>query len=184
MDRYVTLASLTAQGTEVLITEAQLADRVRALAEAICRDHPHGVHLIGVLKGAFVFLADLARAMACETTTDFIALSSYGPHTSSSGEVQLLKDLESSIEGRAVVIVEDIVDTGLTLASLQTILRARSPASLRTVCLVSKTSRRQVDLPIDYVGFSIDDGFVVGYGLDAGERYRHLPYLARLVPEP
>jgi len=161
-----------------LISEHQLRDRVRALAADISLDHPDGVHLVCVLNGAFVFLADLIRGMTCEVTLDFIAVSSYGQSTSSSGQVLLLKDLATAVEGRSVVIVEDIVDTGLTLAHLQEILRARSPRSLRTACLLSKPSRRKVAVEIDYVGFTIEDQFVVGYGLDSGGRYRNLPYIA------
>src|SRR5438105_1494503 len=138
------------------------------------------VHLVAVLKGAFMFLADLIRAMEGPVTCDFIALSSYGSNTSSSGEVRLLKDLDRSLEGRDVIIVEDIVDTGLTLSYLQEILRARAPASLRTACLLSKPSRRKVDVDIEYIGFTIDDKFVVGYGLDFDERYRNLPYIGVL----
>ena len=137
------------------------------------------MHLIGVLKGAFVFLSDLARAIGGDASLDFIAVSSYGiEHDVSSGQVQLLKDLDSSIEGRDVVIVEDIVDTGLTLTYLQDILRARAPRRIRTACLLSKPSRRKVDVTVDYVGFTIEDQFVVGYGLDYDERYRNLPYIA------
>jgi hypoxanthine phosphoribosyltransferase len=131
-----------------------------------------------VLKGAFVFLSDLARATDGEVTLDFMALSSYGNSTRSSGQVQVLKDLGSGIEGLDVVIVEDIVDTGLTLTYLQDILRARSPRALRTACLLSKPSRRVVDVKVEYVGFTIADKFVVGYGLDYAERYRHLPHIA------
>jgi hypoxanthine phosphoribosyltransferase len=109
---------------------------------------------------------------------DFLALSSYGSTTKSSGQVQLLKDLDFALEGRDVVIVEDIVDTGLTLTYLQDILRARSPRTLRTVCLLSKPSRRQIEVPVEYVGFTIEDRFVVGYGLDYDEKYRNLPYIA------
>lgn len=155
--------------------------RVRELAAEIGRDHPDGVHFVCVLKGAFVFLADLARAMDGATTgpvtLDFMALSSYGNSTRSSGQVQVLKDLGAGIEGRDVVIVEDIVDTGLTLTYLQDILRARLPRTLRTACLLSKPSRRQVDVKVEYVGFTIEDRFVVGYGLDYAENYRHLPYI-------
>jgi hypoxanthine phosphoribosyltransferase len=160
-----------------LIAAQAVQDRVRALAREIGSDHPLGVHLVCVLKGAFVFLSDLARALECDVTLDFIAVSSYGSSTRSSGQVQLLKDLDTPIEGRNVVIVEDIVDTGLTLAYLQSILRARAPRTLRTACLLSKPARRQVDVPVDYIGFTIDDQFVVGYGLDHHERYRHLPYI-------
>ena len=162
----------------VLITTEDIQRRVRDIAADIARDHPEGVHLIAVLKGAFVFLSDLARALTVPCSLDFMAVSSYGKSTSSSGQVQLLKDLESGLEGRDVVIVEDIVDTGLTLSYLQEILRARSPRSLRTACLLSKPSRRQTDVKVEYVGFTIEDKFVIGYGLDFAEQYRNLPYIA------
>ena len=163
---------------QILISEDTLRQRVAALAQEISSDHPIGVHLVCVLKGAFVFLSDLIRTMTCEVTLDFMAVSSYGPSTRSSGQVRVLKDLDSGLEGRSVVIVEDIVDTGLTLAYLQEILRARGPRSLKTVCLLSKPSRRQTNVAVDYVGFTIDDIFVVGYGLDSGEHHRNLPHLA------
>ena len=163
---------------QTLISEQQLQQRVAALAREISDDHPQGVHMVCVLKGAFMFLADLVRTMDCEVTLDFMALSSYGMNTRSSGEVRLLKDLDTGLEGRSVVIVEDIVDTGLTLAYLQEILRARGPCSLKTACLLSKPSRRKTTVAVDYVGFTIEDNFVVGYGLDAGERHRNLPHLA------
>ena len=163
---------------DTLLTESEIQARVRTLADEIRRDHPNGVHLISVLKGAFIFLADLGRALEGDTSFDFIAVSSYGKSTKSSGQVQLLKDLDAAIEGRDVVIVEDIVDTGLTLTYLQDILRARSPRTLRTACLLSKPSRRQVDVKVEYIGFTIEDKFVVGYGLDYGEKYRNLPYIA------
>lgn len=163
---------------QTLLAADTIQQRVRGLAEEIRADHADGVHLVCVLKGAFVFLADLARALHGEATLDFIAVSSYGLSTRSSGQVQLLKDLDAPIEGRDVVIVEDIVDTGLTLIYLQDILRARAPRSLRTACLLSKPSRRQVDVKVEYVGFTIEDKFVVGYGLDYGEKYRNLPYIA------
>src|SRR4029079_3981155 len=123
-------------------------------------------------------LSDLARAIEGEATLDFMAVSSYGSSTKSSGQVQVLKDLGAAIEGRDVVIVEDIVDTGLTLTYLQDILRARSPRHLRTACLLSKPSRRKVDVKVEYIGFTIEDRFVVGYGLDYAEQYRNLPYIA------
>ena len=169
----------------VLISSDDIQLRVREMAADIRRDHPDGVHLIAVLKGAFVFLSDLARALPGHCSLDFMAVSSYGKSSSSSGQVQLLKDLDTGIEGRDVVIVEDIVDTGLTLTYLQDILRARSPRKLRTACLLSKPSRRQIEVSVDYVGFSIEDKFVVGYGLDYAEQYRNLPYIAVLDdPEP
>jgi hypoxanthine phosphoribosyltransferase len=159
------------------ISAEQIQERIQTLAKDIRRDHPGPVHFISVLKGAFMFLADLARAVEGEVTLDFIAVSSYGTSTKSSGQVQLLKDLDASVEGRDVVIVEDIVDTGLTLTYLQDILRARAPRNLRTACLLSKPSRRKVDVKVEYVGFTIEDKFVVGYGLDYAEKYRNLPYI-------
>ena len=162
---------------DVLIPADAIQRRVRDLALEIRRDHPDSVHLIAVLKGAFVFLSDLVRALPGRCTLDFMAVSTYSDSTSSSGQVQLLKDLDGGLEARDVVIVEDIVDTGLTLAYLQDILRARSPRTLRTACLLSKPSRRQKNVPIDYVGFTIEDRFVVGYGLDHSEQYRNLPYI-------
>jgi hypoxanthine phosphoribosyltransferase len=167
---------------ETLITADELQARVRALADEIRRDHPDGVHLIGVLKGSFIFLADLARAIAAGTdgkgvTMDFIAASSYGSSANSSGQVQLLKDLGAPIQGRDVVIVEDIIDTGLTLTYLHNMLGARKPRRLRSACLLSKPSRRKVDVNVEYVGFTIEDRFVVGYGLDYAEAYRALPFI-------
>lgn len=161
---------------DVLITAEEIQARVAELAADIRRDHAPGtpIHFVCVLKGAFMFLADLMRHMPGEVTCDFIALSSYGSSTRSSGEVKLVKDLDRGLEGRDVVVVEDIVDTGLTLNYLLEILRAREPHSLRTACLLSKPSRRQIEVAVDYIGFSIDDRFVVGYGLDVDERYRHL----------
>jgi hypoxanthine phosphoribosyltransferase len=168
--------------TRVLITEAAIQERIRAMASEIEQDFPRdeNIHVVGVLKGGFMFMADLVRAMGTRVTMDFMAVSSYGKSTRSSGEVRVLKDLDSGLEGRHVVIVEDIVDTGLTLHYLRDILKARSPNSLRTACLLSKPSRRLVDVPVDYVGFTIEDHFVVGYGLDYAEKYRNLPYIAVL----
>jgi hypoxanthine phosphoribosyltransferase len=177
MWRYVTLAFPTPQGMQTLLAADQIQSRVRQMAREIQADHPDGVHFVCVLKGAFMFLSDLARAVEGEVTLDFMAVSSYGTSTKSSGQVQVLKDLGAAIEGRDVVIVEDIVDTGLTLTYLQDILRARSPRNLRTACLLSKPSRRQVDVKVEYIGFTIEDKFVVGYGLDYAERYRQLPYI-------
>jgi hypoxanthine phosphoribosyltransferase len=167
----------------VLIDQPTLERRIRELATEIQRAVPAGepVHLVCVLKGAFIFLADLIRAMDPRVTVDFIALSSYAG-TSSSGEVRLVKDLDTGLENRHVVIVEDIVDTGLTLHYLQDILRARGPKTLRTACLLSKPSRRKIDVEVDHIGFTIDDQFVVGYGLDFDERYRNLPYIGVLQP--
>jgi hypoxanthine phosphoribosyltransferase len=157
---------------ETLITANDLQARVQAMADEIRRDHPDGVHLVGVLKGSFIFLADRRGV-----TMDFIAASSYGTSANSSGQVQLLKDLGSPIQGKDVVIVEDIVDTGLTLTYLHNVLRAREPRHLRTACLLSKPSRRKVSVEVQYVGFTIEDRFVVGYGLDYAEGYRALPFI-------
>jgi hypoxanthine phosphoribosyltransferase len=164
---------------EVLIDQAQIDARVAELAQTIRNDYGSGVpvHLIAVLKGAFIFLADLMRKIENPVTCDFIAVSSYGSGTTSSGEVRLTKDLDRSVEGRDVIIVEDIVDTGLTLSYLQEILKARGPKSVKTACLLSKPSRRKVDVTVEYIGFTIEDRFVVGYGLDVDERYRNLPYI-------
>src|SRR6266508_1864935 len=169
----------------VLLRGDAIQTRVRELATEIDRDYPEEVeiHLVCVLKGGFVFMSDLIRAMSPRVTVDFIAVSSYAKSTTSSGEVRLLKDLDSGLEGRHVIIVEDIVDTGLTLTYLQDILRARSPKSLRTVCLLRKPSRRLVGVTVDYIGFTIDDCFVVGYGLDYDEKYRNLSYIAVLDEE-
>jgi hypoxanthine phosphoribosyltransferase len=166
----------------ILIEQQQLETRIAELAVEIRRDFGDGtdVHFIAVLKGAFVFLADLIRTMEGPTTLDFIAVSSYGSGTTTSGQVRLNKDLDRSLEGRDVVIVEDIVDTGLTLSYLQDILRARSPRTLRTACLLNKPSRRKIDVNVDYIGFTIEDRFVVGYGLDYDEKYRNLPYIGVL----
>ena len=166
---------------DVLLTEAQIQARVREMAGQIRRDFPDGLHLVAVLKGAFVFLSDLARRMDGGVSLDFMAVSSYAKGTTTSGEVRLLKDLDTTLDGRNVVIVEDIVDTGLTLTYLQDILRARGPKTLRTACLLSKPSRRQVDVKVEYIGFEIEDRFVVGYGLDYAEQYRNLPYIGVVI---
>ena len=164
--------------SEILLSTDQIQKRVAELAIELRRDAPDDLHLVAVLKGAFMFLSDLVRHMPGHVSLDFMALSSYAKGTTSSGEVRLLKDLDTALEGRNVVIVEDIVDTGLTLHYLQDILRSRNPKSLRTACLLSKPSRRQIDVQVDYIGFTIEDRFVVGYGLDYGEHYRNLPYIA------
>jgi hypoxanthine phosphoribosyltransferase len=162
----------------VLISQQQIDTRVSEMARDIRRDFPDDLHLIAVLKGAFMFLSDLVRHMDGAVSLDFMAVSSYAAGTTTSGEVRLLKDLDTTLAGKNVVIVEDIVDSGLTLAYLQDILRARGPRQLRTACLLSKPSRRQVQVAVDYIGFDIDDRFVVGYGLDYAEQYRNLPYIA------
>ncbi|HEX4565399.1 MAG TPA: hypoxanthine phosphoribosyltransferase [Vicinamibacterales bacterium] len=168
--------------TSTLISELDIQHRIRSLAAEIERDYPpqDGIHLVAVLKGGFMFMADLVRAMSERVTMDFMAVSSYGKGTTSSGQVRVLKDLDSNVEGRNIILVEDIVDTGLTLHYLQELLRARAPKSLKTACLLSKPSRRKVDVQVDYIGFTIEDYFVVGYGLDYAEKYRNLPHIAVL----
>jgi hypoxanthine phosphoribosyltransferase len=162
---------------EILISEQQIQTRVAEMAAEIRRDFPEDVHLIAVLKGAFIFLSDLVRHIPGKVSLDFMATSSYAKGTTTSGEVKLVKDLDLTLDGRNVIIVEDIVDSGLTLNYLHEILRARNPRMLRTACLLSKPSRRRVNVPVEYVGFTIEDRFVVGYGLDYAEQYRNLPYI-------
>ena len=166
--------------SEILLSEAQIQKRVHEMALEIRKDYPDDLHVIAVLKGAFIFLSDLARYIPGHVSLDFMAVSSYAKGTTSSGEVKMVKDLDTALDGRNVVIVEDIVDTGLTLLYLQDLLRTRNPKTLRTACLLSKPSRRKVDVKVEYIGFTIEDRFVVGYGLDYAERYRNLPYIAVL----
>jgi len=168
--------------TNVLLSESQIKTRIASLAAEIERDYPSSeeIHLVAVLKGGFMFMADLVRAMSERVTMDFMAVSSYGKGTTSSGQVRVLKDLDSNLEGRHIIVVEDIVDTGLTLHYLQDLLKARAPKSMKTACLLSKPSRRKVDVQVDYIGFTIEDHFVVGYGLDYAEKYRNLPHIAIL----
>lgn len=155
-----------------------IADRVAELGAQITRDYTgNELHLICVLNGAFMFMADLVRAINLPLTVDFLSVTSYGTRTESSGEVRLLKDLEQSLKGRHVIIVEDIIDTGLTMQYLVGYLHGRNPASVKVATLLSKPSRRKVEVPVDYVGFTIDDAFVYGYGLDVGHRLRNLPFV-------
>ena len=169
----------------VLIEAEVIHNRIREMAGEIEAAYPRNepIHLVCVLKGGFVFMADLVRAMTARVSLDFIAVSSYGSGTKSSGEVRFQKDLDTSIEDRHVLLVEDIVDTGRTLKYLQQVLARRAPRTIRTACLLSKPSRREVDVPVEYIGFTIEDRFVVGYGLDYDERYRNLPHIAVLDGE-
>jgi hypoxanthine phosphoribosyltransferase len=164
----------------VLLTADEIRVRVVEMAAAIRHDVGGDLHLVAVLKGSFVFLADLARAIGSPASLDFLAVSSYAEGATSPGPMRLLKDLDVPIDGRDVLIVEDIVDTGLTLTYLRRLLGARRARSLRTAALLSKPSRRRVHVPVDYIGFEIDDRFVVGYGLDWGEKYRELPYIGMI----
>jgi hypoxanthine phosphoribosyltransferase len=166
---------------EILVQRDDLQHRVRELAGEISRDYrERPLFLVGVLKGAVFFLSDLMRHLEVPCEVDFMAVSSYGSSTDSSGVVRILKDLDASIEGRDVLIVEDIVDSGLTLSYLLRTLKARNPASLEVCALLTKPERRKVDLPIKYVGFEIPNRFAIGYGLDHAERFRNLPYVAVL----
>jgi hypoxanthine phosphoribosyltransferase len=166
---------------EVLFSAEQIAARIREMGEAISRDYAgHDLVLAGVLRGAAFFLVDIARALTIPATIDFIAISSYGPSSKTSGVVRIVKDLEEEIAGRDLLVVEDIVDTGLTLGYLLRILRARGPATLKVCTLLDRSVRRIVDHPITYRGFEVPDTFVVGYGLDYQQRYRNLPFIAVL----
>lgn len=159
----------------VLLSRDRIQERVREMGREIARDYAGTEpHVVGVLKGACTFMTDLCREIDLPLTLDYIAVSSYGAATKSSGEVRLVKDLDQGLEARDLLVVEDIVDTGLTLNYLVNVLRARGPRTLKIATLLSKPSRRLVEIPVDYVGFTIDDHFVVGYGLDYNERYRNL----------
>ncbi len=168
----------------VLITEEEIRARVADLGRRISEDYEgKELTLVSVLKGSLPFMADLMRAITIPVAIDLMEVSSYGTATESSGLVRILKDLSSSIDGRDVLIVEDIIDTGLTLNYLVRYLRGKNPRSLRICTLVDKPARRLVDIPIDYRGFEIPDQFVIGYGLDYGEYYRNLPFIGVLKPE-
>ena len=165
----------------ILIDEDRLRARIAELGEEISADYAgRDLLLIGVLKGAVFFMADLMRQLTVPCEIDFMAISSYGASTDSSGVVRILKDLDINIEGRHVLVVEDIIDSGLTLSYLMRNLEAREPASLEVCALLTKPDRREIDVPVRYVGFEIPNEFVVGYGLDFAERYRNLPYVAVL----
>ena len=170
------MSTITYQGLEVLYTRQQIADRVAEMGAEITRDlNGEKVVLVGVLKGAALFLSDLARSLQVDATFDFVAVSSYGKGQRSSGAVKLIKDLDESIEGKNVLIVEDILDTGLTLSYLRKIFLQHKPKTLRIAALLDKPSRRIEKIDAEYVGFSIPNLFVIGYGMDYAERYRNLP---------
>jgi hypoxanthine phosphoribosyltransferase len=170
--------------TEILIEEDALRRRVAELGEEVSADYAgRDLLLIGVLKGAVFFMADLMRHLTVPCEVDFMAISSYGAATDSSGVVRILKDLDINIAGREVLVVEDIIDSGLTLSYLMRNLEAREPASLEICALMTKPDRREIDVPVRYVGFEIPNRFVIGYGLDFAERYRNLPYVGVLDPD-
>ncbi len=167
----------------VLFTEQELKDRVAQIAAQIDQDYAgKEPMLISVLRGSFIFMADLARSITLPCTVDFMAVSSYGAGTTSSGQVKITKDLSESIEGRDIIVVEDILDSGNTLSYLFQLLQARHPASVRLCTLLDKPSRRTKPITADYTGFAVEDLFVVGYGLDYAEKYRNLPYIGVLKP--
>jgi hypoxanthine phosphoribosyltransferase len=167
---------------EILVQADELQHRITAMAAEVSSDYQgRDLLLIGVLKGAVFFLADLMRQLSIPCEVDFMAVASYGSSTDSSGVVRILKDLDAPLEGRNVLIVEDIVDSGLTLQYLMRTLEARGPASIEVCALLTKPERRKVDTPARYVGFEIPDKFAIGYGLDYAERYRNLPYVATLT---
>lgn len=168
----------------VLVTEAQIVQRTMEIGSEIASDLDGETPLlVGVLKGSVIFVADLMRAIAGPVELDFLAVSSYGKETKSTGVVKILKDLDNDIQGRHIVLIEDIVDSGLTLRYLMSYLEAKNPASVRTCTLLLRQGNHNDDLEIDYVGFSLPPAFVVGYGLDARQRYRNLPYIAEYTGE-
>lgn len=173
------------ESVRTLHAASAIAARVAELAQAITRDYPERPPIIvSILKGSFVFTADLVRAIPLPVRVEFLGVRSYGSGTTSTGAVQITQDLTNPIEGQGVLIVEDIVDTGLTLAYILSLIRARRAASVRVCALLDKPSRRRVEVPVDYVGFTIADTFVVGYGLDCAEQYRNLPALCELLDAP
>ncbi|MBI4860954.1 MAG: hypoxanthine phosphoribosyltransferase [Candidatus Riflebacteria bacterium] len=178
-----TLQVLQSDLCEVLLTDIQIQDRVRQLGQQISTDYQDSEpYLVVILNGAFLFVADLVRYIDLPVELGFMAVSSYGDSTRSTGTVRIVKDLQKDILGREVLIVEDIVDTGLTLTYLRGMLSGRQPRTLRTVSLLSKPACRQVQVPIEYCGFEIPDKFVVGYGLDFMQRYRNLPCIGVMDP--
>ena len=178
------MSTMTDQGLDVLYSRQQIAERVAEMGAQITRDlNGEKLVMVGVLKGAAFFLVDLSRSIQADATFDFVAVSSYGQGQRSSGAVKVIKDLDQPIEGKNVLIVEDILDTGLTLAYLRKLFIQQHPKSLRIATLLDKPSRRIEKIDADYVGFSIPNLFVIGYGMDYGERYRNLPDICIMAPE-
>lgn len=169
---------------KILISENELQERIKTMGSEITADYKNKeILMIGVLRGAVIFMSDLARAIKVPVAIDFMAVSSYGASTSSSGVVRILKDLDEEVEGKNLLIVEDIIDSGLTLKYLLENLKSRNPASVKLCTLLNKPERRKVNVDIDYNGFMVPDEFVVGYGLDYNEKYRNLPFIGILKPE-
>ena len=169
---------------EILLSQEQIAKKVGELGKQISNDYAgKEILMIGVLRGAVLFMADLARAITVPVSLDFMAVSSYGSSTTSSGVVRILKDLDESVQGKHILVVEDIIDTGLTLNYLLDNLKSREPASIKLCTLLNKPDRRKATVNIDYNGFTIPDEFVIGYGLDYAEKYRNLPFIGILKPE-
>jgi hypoxanthine phosphoribosyltransferase len=169
---------------EIMLTEEKIQERIREMGEEITRDYAgHKPLLLGVLKGATIFLSDLIRAIDLRLELDFMAVSSYGSGTESTGDVKILKDSDVAVRGRDIIVVEDIIDTGRTLSRLLELLRTRGANSIRLAAFLDKPSRREIEVKVDYIGFTIPDKFVVGYGLDFDERYRNLPYIG-IVKDP
>ncbi|MCR5093661.1 MAG: hypoxanthine phosphoribosyltransferase [Lachnospiraceae bacterium] len=171
-----------AQHVEIMLTEEQVEERIRELGEQISRDYQgKTIHLICVLKGGSFYLCELAKRITVPVTLDFMSVSSYGASTKSSGVVRIVKDLDEPIEGKDVLVVEDIVDSGRTLSYLLPLLKDRGPVSVKLTTLLDKPDRRETDVKVDYTGFAIPDKFVVGYGLDYDQKYRNLPYIGEMV---
>lgn len=170
---------------EVLFSAEELRAKVKELGAMISRDYANTgeILMVGILRGAVIFMADLARNIDVSVAMDFMSVSSYGSAASTSGEVRILKDLDERVEGRHILVVEDIIDSGLTLSYLIDILKSRNPASIKLCTLLNKPERRRVEVPVDYIGYTIPDAFVVGYGLDYAGRYRNLPFIGVLRPE-
>ncbi|VEJ56262.1 Hypoxanthine phosphoribosyltransferase [Pragia fontium] len=179
-DRFFTMKHIV----EVMLTEQDVKTRIAELASEINErygDSGRELVLVGLLRGSFIFMADLCRMITVNHEVDFITASSYGSSMSSNRDVKILKDLDEDIRGKDVLIVEDIIDTGYTLTKVREILELREPNSVALCTLLDKPSRREIQVPIDYIGFSIEDEFVVGYGIDYAQRYRHLPYVGKVV---
>ncbi|MDN2480260.1 hypoxanthine phosphoribosyltransferase [Vibrio agarivorans] len=169
---------------EIMISEQEVQERIRTLGKEITEQYQgsEDLVLVGLLRGSFVFMADLARAIDLTHQVDFMTASSYGNSMESSRDVKILKDLDDDIKGKDVLLVEDIIDTGNTLNKVKELLSLREPKSIRICTLLDKPSRREVDVPVDWIGFSIPDEFVVGVGIDYAQKYRHLPYIGKVIP--